>query len=212
VSDQKDLITFEQALPIISQSLDSLIFVGLKTNISNLYRAFADFVRRQSDDLSPVSFVIFISWFMEKPYYFKFNEDGYLKNIYRRLSDNPDYESIKKFIQFYVVWQLDVPQDTKTSLGIYFALDNALNDLEKIILFGKQFDLETNYEFYDKDEENTFVLNKVEYPFLSEDSIDKLKEILDSEWKLFGSVLSKNNEFWKLLENHVNSHKKVFKE
>lgn len=212
MSDQKDLISFEQALPIISQSLDTLIFAGLKTTVPNLYRAFADFVRRQFDDFSPVSFVSFISWFMEKPYYFKFDEDGALKGVYRNLSDNPDYESIKRYIQFYIVWQLDLPQEKRKALGICFAEDSTLNDFEKIESFGEQFDLENNFEFYDKDEKNILTLNNLKHPFLAEDDTKKLKQILKSKWKLFGSVLSKNNEFWKLLREHVESHKKVSKE
>lgn len=212
MSDQKDLVSFEQALPIISQSLDSLIFAGLRTSVPNLYRAFADFVRRQFDDLTPVSFVTFISWFMEKPYYFKFDNEGQLKGVYHRLSDNPDYESIKKFIQFYVVWQLDIPANRKEALGIYFAEDKALNDNEKINTFNAQFELQLNYEFYDKDEQNTLNLNRLTYPFLAESETEKLHEILNSEWKLFGAVLSKNNEFWNSLKTHISSHKKVIKE
>lgn len=211
MSDQKDLITFDHALPIISQSLDSLIFAGLKTSIPNLYRAFADFVRRQFDDQTPVSFVTFIGWFMEKPYYFKFDEEGHLKGVYRNLSDNPDYESIKKFIQFYVIWQLDIPANRKTALGIYFAEDKALNDAEKIIAFREQFDLRINYKFYDKDKQDVLNLNCIQHPFLIEEDIDKLKEVLESDWKLFGSTLSKNNEFWESLKEHVDSHKKVIK-
>lgn len=149
---------------------------------------------------------------MEKPYYFKFDDEGQLKGVYKRLSDNPDYESIKKFIQFYIIWQLDIPANQKSAIGIYFATDQALNDAEKIMSFGKQFGLENSYEFYDKDEQNTLNLNRITHPFLLEEDTDKLKEILTSDWKLFGSILLKNTDFWELLKTHVVSHKKVIKE
>lgn len=209
MSDQKDLITFEQALPIISQSLDSLIFAGLKTSIPNLYRSFSDFVRHQSEDLNPVSFVSFITWFMEKPYYFKFDDEGSLKAVFRRLSDNPEYDNIKRFIQFYIVWQLDLEHPNKSPLGIYFAPDNMLNDLEKVNSFKKQFNLKEDWEFYDKDENGVLILNKGRYPFLSQDSTDILKEILESDWKLFGSLPNNDNEFWNLLRSHLSLHKKT---
>jgi len=212
MSDQKDIITFEDSLPIISHILDSFLFANLQRSIPNLYRSFSDHVRKEYLDLSPVSLLTFISWFMEKSYFFKFDQDGSLEKVYTNLSDNPEYQSLQKYIQFYTVWQLDLELNKKASLGICFASDNMLNDIEKISKFNTQFNLEIGYKFYDKDEKGVLVLNKLSSPFLSKSESDKLNEILSSNWKLFGLVPSEDLDFWELLRKHVESHNKGSKE
>ena len=211
MSDQKDLIDFQQALPVISQSLDTLTFAGLKTSIPNLYRSFADFVRHQFEDLSPVSFVTFISWFMEKPYHFKFNSEGSLEGVFITLSENPDYASLTKFLNFYVVWQLDLQNSKKYAAGIYFPANNTLNEKEKLKAFSDEFSIQKESEFYDKDTDGQLILNKIKAPFLSETNEQKLNEVLASDWQLFGHTIEKPQTFWKTLKGHVDSHTKLFK-
>lgn len=209
MSDQKDLITFDQSLPIISKSLDTLIFTNLSTNLSNLYRTYVDFVRREYDDLQPVSFVTFVSWFMERPYFFKFNNDSKLVGVFRDLSENPDYKALEKFVNFYIVWQLDISNNKKESLGICFPVDKSLNESQKIIAFQSQFNLQTDFEFYDVDAENNLMSNRISSPFVSSKDLDTLQKILGAGWQLCGTIDDLNSEFWKIIQKHIQTRQKI---
>jgi len=209
MSEQKDLITFEQSLPIISHSLDTLLFTGLSTNLQNLYRTYVDFVRRESEDLAPVSFVTFARWFMEKPYFFKFNDESKVVGVFKDLSKNPDYKSLEKFLNFYIVWKLDLAQDTKEALGICFAEDATLNTSQKIKTLQEVFNLQMDFIFYDVDIDNNLIPNKVFFPFISINDIQILQKILESGWHLCGVSFESESEFWKILQKHTKANQKI---
>lgn len=208
MSDQKDLITFKQSLPLIKQSFLTLTYANIRPTLGNMHRAFTEIVRRESEDLTPVSLVTFISWFMEKSWYFSVSNDGVVLEVYNTLSDNPDYSKIKKYIRFYILWQLDLNSCKKNALGIYFPVDSELNTQDKLETFSKEFDLERNFEFYDYEDEE-LVLNKISDPFISVEDFSKIEQIFNSDWVLFGKLSENLTEpFWQMLRDYLILKKK----
>jgi hypothetical protein len=203
MSEEKEVISFEDSLPLIAKSLEASLFAGLQTTLMNVYRTYMDDVRKHSDEYTPVSFASFVKWIIDKPYYFSLNEDRQLTRVYEKLSDNPEAESIQKFIRFSIIWQLNILQNEKTALGIKFEQDIELNNSEKLELFTAEFNLEKNYKFYDTLDEDELLQNKVSAPYILNEAIEKLEEIINSSWELFGVVPEISSQFWTKIAEHI---------
>jgi hypothetical protein len=203
MSEEKEVISFEDSLPLIAKSLEAALFAGIGTSLMNIYRTYSDDVRKHSLEYTPVSFATFVKWIIDKPYYFTLNENRHLTRVYERLDDNPDAATIQKFIRFSIMWQLNVPANQKMPLGIKFERDDELNNLEKLDAFAHEFDLEKNYEFYDTVDENELLRNQVDDVYLLTEDIEKLESILNSSWELFGIVPDVTSQFWTKITEHI---------